>query len=185
MLDPLLAGAAVADFFSGSGSFGLEALSRGARHGWFAELDAAAVTALKQNIEMLGVAAQATIWRGDILHRLDGWLADLPGPLDIISLDPPFEMARHWFGLAGRPQPDADAEPHPSDRREQAARQQAAHILASLAAALAPDGLIVVRTPHNVRVAELPADLVEDRRREYGAMALTFLRRGMTPNPAE
>jgi 16S rRNA (guanine966-N2)-methyltransferase len=155
MLDPYLAGAAVADLFCGTGSFGLEALSRGARHCWFAELDRPALTGLRQNIEMLGVAQQATIWSGDILRRLEDCLAQLSGPLDIVSLDPPFAMSRDWF----------------SGEDERGGK-----LLAALAGVLAEEGLISVRTQRDVKVAAHPAGLVEARRREYGSMAITFLR---------
>jgi 16S rRNA (guanine966-N2)-methyltransferase len=177
MLDPYLPEAAVADLFCGSGSFGLEALSRGARHCWFAELDPAALAALRENVDMLGVGEQVTIWRGDILRRLEGCLGSLPGPLDVISLDPPFDMARGWFGLAARRRQSDEQEAPPVKPGEQAARQEGRRLLTALAAVLAPEGLISVRTPHNVRIDEFPAGLIEDRRREYGVMALTFLRK--------
>lgn len=173
MLDPFLPGSAVADLFCGTGSFGLEALSRGARHCWLAELDHAALAALRRNIEMLGVADQVTLWRGDILRRLEGWLTELPGPLDIISLDPPYEMARQWFGR----EPTGEEEERPLRRREEKAQQEGARVLAALAGVLAPEGLIILRMPRDVHVADLPAGLVEGRRREYGSMALSFLRR--------
>jgi 16S rRNA G966 N2-methylase RsmD len=175
ILDPWLGGAAVADLFCGTGSFGLEALSRGARHCWFAELDRAALAGLRQNIDMLGIADQATIWRGDILRRLDSWLAGLTGPLDVISLDPPYEMARQWFGQPERRGQPSGEDERPARRGDQAARDWALGILTSLAGSLAADGVIVLRTSHNVRAADLPAGLVEQRRREYGSMALTFL----------
>ncbi|MGL4541172.1 MAG: RsmD family RNA methyltransferase, partial [Polymorphobacter sp.] len=50
-------GLRVLDGFAGTGALGLEALSRGAAHATFVERDAAAVKALRGNIEKLGASA--------------------------------------------------------------------------------------------------------------------------------
>ena len=73
----------VADLFAGTGALGLEALSRGAAHCTFVETDAAALTALKQNIATLGAGDRATI-RPQDATRIAG------GPWHLAFLDPPF-----------------------------------------------------------------------------------------------
>lgn len=78
----------VADVFAGSGSMGLEALSRGAASCCFFERNRAALAALRQNIEALGAGGAATIvtrdaWRHAVLGA-DG------RPFDLVFLDPPY-----------------------------------------------------------------------------------------------
>src|SRR3954463_10464834 len=51
ILTPEIEGAKVYDLFAGTGSMGLECLSRGAKHSTFFESDRSAVTRLKKNIE--------------------------------------------------------------------------------------------------------------------------------------
>lgn len=87
MLDPLLAGARVLDLFAGAGSLGIEALSRGAAHAAFVERDGAALSAIRQNVAALGIAARSTVVGSDVLRFLDGAPA---GPYDIAFCDPPF-----------------------------------------------------------------------------------------------
>jgi 16S rRNA (guanine966-N2)-methyltransferase len=157
---PWLADAAVADLFCGTGSMGLEALSRGGRHCWFAERDPSAIEALSGNLQMVGAQGDATIWQGDILLRLPAWLAELPGKLDIIFLDPPYELAERWF--AGEAEGAAQA----------VAEREAA--FAALAGVLAEDGVLVFRTPRRLDLPAAVGGLTLGKRKEYGSMALNF-----------
>ena len=78
----------VADVFAGSGSMGLEALSRGASMCCFFERDPRALDALKKNLEVLHAGDWATI------VTRDAWTGALSGPdgqvFDLILLDPPY-----------------------------------------------------------------------------------------------
>ena len=76
----------VADLFAGSGALGLEALSRGAASCLFVEQDAAALKALRTNIETLGAKDRCTITAGSALA-----LGPAKAPLDLILLDPPYD----------------------------------------------------------------------------------------------
>lgn len=58
-------GIRVIDLFAGSGTLGLEALSRGAAHVTFVDSDAAALTALRANVAALGVDSDVRILRAD------------------------------------------------------------------------------------------------------------------------
>lgn len=83
----------VADLFAGSGSMGLEALSRGASACDFIEKGPLAVQTLKANIDSLDANGEANI------VRLDAWSACLttPKPSEVyrfIFLDPPYADAR-------------------------------------------------------------------------------------------
>lgn len=86
-IPPILVG----DFFSGSGSLGLEALSRGAKHCWFHEQDRSVLDVLRNNITALGALSGATVVPGDawrIKHR-----GDEHSPYQLIFLDPPYRDA--------------------------------------------------------------------------------------------
>ena len=151
-----LDGAAVADLFCGTGTAGLEALSRGAAHVWFADRDREALDRLRRNIAMLDAAGRSTVWAGDIGRRLAGWLAGLQRPLDVVLVDPPYPMARQWLAEA-------------SDR---AAVERA--VFEPLAAALAPDGIVVLRTPADTEGPQRLGTLQRRRHRVYGSTALNY-----------
>ena len=85
-----LRGAGVYDVFAGTGSFGLESLSRGASGATFFESHRPAVERLRRNIETLGVADRCRVQAGD-LFRLD--FAAIP-PADLIFFDPPYRFVR-------------------------------------------------------------------------------------------
>lgn len=78
----------VADVFAGSGSMGLEALSRGAGTCRFFEREPVAITALRRNIEALDAYESATV-----ISR-DAWSAAICDadhqPFDLVLLDPPY-----------------------------------------------------------------------------------------------
>ncbi len=78
-------GLAVADLFAGSGALGLEALSRGAASCFFVEQDAAAVKAIRANIDSLDARAKTTVQQGSVLS-----LGAARGAHDLILLDPPY-----------------------------------------------------------------------------------------------
>lgn len=85
------AGLRVADLFAGTGALGLEALSRGAAHCTFAEADAAALAALRANIEKLGASADV---RPGPVARFAG------GPFDLVLADPPYGSGLGHAALA-------------------------------------------------------------------------------------
>ena len=86
IMTPRLSDATVLDLFAGSGALGLEALSRGARHATFVESAPGSLDALRRNIETLGVAAQTTVHRGDVLC----WVAQADHDFDVAFADPPY-----------------------------------------------------------------------------------------------
>ena len=78
-------GLKVADLYAGSGALGFEALSRGAEHATFVEMDRAALAAIKANGEALGVGNRMAV------RAISA--ANLPKsePVDLIFADPPYE----------------------------------------------------------------------------------------------
>ena len=81
--------ARVLDLFAGSGSLGLEALSRGASTACFIEQDRKALSVLKQNIASLRLGDRARAIGSDALSSLswgDG--------ADLVFMDPPYPLLR-------------------------------------------------------------------------------------------
>src|SRR5258706_7600811 len=66
ILTPLLPDAIVYDCFAGTGSMGLECLSRGASRASFFEADRSALERLRRNIETLKLNQRAQIIAGDL-----------------------------------------------------------------------------------------------------------------------
>lgn len=80
-------GARCLDLFAGSGALGLEALSRGAKHVDFIELNAATAANIRNHLHTLQ-CLQAQVHQ----NNAELWLKaqSEPSPYDIIFLDPPF-----------------------------------------------------------------------------------------------
>ena len=86
--------AAILDLFAGSGSLGLEALSRGAATAVFAETSAPAVAQLKKNLVTLTGSSTGT---GQVYDQgAEACIAAQPAQsIDIAFIDPPF--AKGWL----------------------------------------------------------------------------------------
>ena len=147
ILAPTIDGARVYDCFAGTGSMGLESLSRGGAHATFFEADRPALERLKKNIAALGVADRSAVVAGDLFRWFDS--APATKNIDVIFLDPPYRFLRE----------------RPEDVRRLAGAIASRHLV--------PGGFVVFR--HDAR-DELALDaLVETDRRQYGGMALRFL----------
>ncbi|MGE5552387.1 MAG: 16S rRNA (guanine(966)-N(2))-methyltransferase RsmD [Betaproteobacteria bacterium] len=83
-------GAIVLDLFAGTGSLGIEALSRGAARVLFVERDPAAVRVLGENLRATGVTGQATVLVKEALAALGLLARKGDGPFDLVFLDPPY-----------------------------------------------------------------------------------------------
>jgi 16S rRNA (guanine966-N2)-methyltransferase len=82
---PCFYGKNVADLCSGTGAFGLEALSRGAETATFVDMDHHALLAAKANAERFGEDARASFVRANITH-----LPPARGTYALLFLDPPY-----------------------------------------------------------------------------------------------
>ncbi len=82
---PAYEDAQVLDAFAGTGAFGLEALSRGARRVTFMEKDRQVRALLQQNVEMLGETQQAAILSADATRP-----PRASGACSLAFLDPPY-----------------------------------------------------------------------------------------------
>jgi 16S rRNA (guanine966-N2)-methyltransferase len=79
-------GARVADLFAGAGSFGIEALSRGAESAVFVEKGRKALAVLQANLDELGI--EASVEQVDVLR----WVGEASSVFDLVFCDPPWPM---------------------------------------------------------------------------------------------
>lgn len=79
-------GARVLDLYAGSGSLGLEALSRGAQYVVFSDVSRDCCQIIKKNLQAFGFSQRADVLNMDAASAL----ARLDAPFDIALLDPPY-----------------------------------------------------------------------------------------------
>lgn len=148
--------ARVLDLFSGTGSLGLEALSRGAATVRFFERDRRAAARLAENVASLGVEQRTRIVRSDALAPL-GWTRDDQnevGPwVQIALMDPPYPIFQETKG-----------------------RRAVLDALETLIAdVVTPGGVVVLHTHPRVSIERDLPDGIWNDRRVYGNTALWFL----------
>jgi len=154
VLTPVMTDALIYDCFSGTGSLGLESLSRGAKYATFFEADRTATARLNQNIVALGVQKRSRVVQGDLFKWFQ-LASKRPGSTnasgaDIVFLDPPYRFL----------------DQHPDELLQLALYLTHSH--------LKPEGIVVFR--HDGK-DQLPLpNLVEFDRREYGEMTIELLR---------
>lgn len=138
-----------ADVFSGTGSLGLEMLSRGAATCTFVDQDREAIHRLRQNLDDLGLTDRAQIVQASALAGY--WSASLrPGSLQVACVDPPYALMQ-----------------------EERTLTQVMEMVDRLLPVMEPGGVVMVRTPVEVELPELEAydgPGVAD----YGGMRLHF-----------
>jgi 16S rRNA (guanine966-N2)-methyltransferase len=88
-------GSVILDLFAGSGAMGLEALSRGAAHAIFVELNSVARQVIAQNIQTLKLSDQVNVLVVDVLN-----LPMAQACADLIFLDPPYFQGLETPALA-------------------------------------------------------------------------------------
>ncbi|MGL4348944.1 MAG: RsmD family RNA methyltransferase [Chlamydiales bacterium] len=74
------------DLFAGSGAFGIEALSRGAKHSTFVDKGTVAIACIKKNIALLQIEEQSTIFS----TTYEYWYKKNTTPFDIAYASPPY-----------------------------------------------------------------------------------------------
>jgi len=142
-------GWAVLDVFSGTGSLGLEALSRGASFCTFIDQDRDAVARLRENLQTLGLTDRAKIVQGSALA---GYWADAlkPGSVQVAFFDPPYAMVEEDKG-----------------------QERVLQLVERLFPAIEPGGVVMVRTPSEVHLPELSC-YEGPGATDYGGMRLHF-----------
>ena len=147
VLAPRMDGARVYDCFAGTGSMGLESLSRGAAHATFFEADRSAAALLRKNVATLGVESRSTVIDRDLFK----WFDATPVPahkVDIVFLDPPYRFLNE----------------RAEDLRRAGSR---------LTAHLAEEGLVLFRHDAKDALELAPLRVVDTR--EYGGMVIEML----------
>lgn len=86
ILAPRLEGTVFLDAYAGTGSVGIEALSRGARRAIFVDRRRAAVEVIRQNLALLDLSGRAEVYCGKALTVIERVQAD------IVFLDPPYAL---------------------------------------------------------------------------------------------
>lgn len=79
--------AVVVDLFAGTGSLGLEALSRGAKRAYFVDKDRRSISLVRENVKACGMEDYSVIMCSDYALGL----ANLHDRADIVFLDPPYK----------------------------------------------------------------------------------------------
>jgi len=87
LLQPYLKDAAVLDLFAGSGGFGIESLSRGAKTVAFVDSSEVSTSLILQNLQNTGFELNGTIH----LQDAGSFLSGNRESFDIIFLDPPYQ----------------------------------------------------------------------------------------------
>ena len=80
-------GRRVLDLFGGTGQLGIEALSRGAAHCTFVDMNRQATAVIRDNLKTVGFSEKAAVQQGDALV----FLAGCRQKFDLILLDPPYQ----------------------------------------------------------------------------------------------
>jgi 16S rRNA (guanine966-N2)-methyltransferase len=92
-LGQLMDGAFVLDLFAGIGSYGLEALSRGAEGCVFVEKNMGAVEALATNVERVKKSTGRDFAVETLCRDVFQWLETCNDTFDVIFIDPPYDVS--------------------------------------------------------------------------------------------
>ncbi len=87
ILGQSLEGETVLDLFAGSGSMGIEAVSRGALHSHFVDSSRRCTEMIGRNLAHLGISDICQVSRRDAFDFLRHWQGP---PFNIVFIDPPF-----------------------------------------------------------------------------------------------
>ena len=148
IIGPFFDGGNVLDLFSGSGSLGLEALSRGMEKGIFVEKDPKALQVIKANIQACRMEEESEVLRSDALRSIK-MLGGRGVRFDLIMMDPPYKIANAI----------------PSILSEIEENQL-----------LAEDGLIICEHGKELELPEQIGPFVKYRHEKYGITAISFFR---------
>jgi len=146
--------AVVADLFCGTGSMGLEALSRGASHAIMIDSDRDAIERLRENIAKLRFEDKVTVVRTDAFKYgvVSAGAAGVARLSDVVFVDPPYKLSR-----------------------ESGAESPLGQLLMKLSGQVADGAIVVVRQERKNDILDEYGLLCKVDRREYGSMALNFL----------
>jgi len=151
----IIEGGIIADLFCGTGSLGLEALSRGAKYVVFVEKSRPVVEILKKNITRAGFAANSKVLTADAFKTAAPFdVSPDANPIhyDLVFVDPPYKLS--------------------TDTSQDSSLGRLLH---QLNTRLSNDALVLVRTHKTVDLQPAYGTLSVIDRRKWGNMAVTFL----------
>jgi len=146
-------GASVLDLFAGTGAFGIEALSRGARKAIFVEIAKKAVLSIKENLRSLQLKENGVVYLADSQQFLMRSIKK-HRKFDIIFIDPPYTKLRKM-----------EPEEYTSYMLELISRSQQL---------LVPKAIIIIKYPKKLPI-EVPTGLVTLEDKRYGLNLVSFL----------
>jgi 16S rRNA (guanine(966)-N(2))-methyltransferase RsmD len=149
ILAPRISGARFADLYAGTGAVGIEALSRGAAHVWFAERAAPAVAVIRANLAALNIDSGFSIETRGTAALLDKLTAAEDPKLDIVFMDPPWDAEAEYSGTL-------------------------ASVGRSASSLLAPGALVVAEHLSKTPLADHYGQLTQIRILKQGDAALSF-----------
>jgi 16S rRNA (guanine966-N2)-methyltransferase len=162
ILQPVIDDAVVADLFCGTGSLGLEALSRGARFAILADSDRNVLQLLRQNLAKLDFTHLAAAIRANIFKTgipevehpalLDPARQNLP--CNLVFVDPPYR-----------------------DSQDASAGSLLDGLLVRISRQTAAQALVIIRHEKHTNLIEQYDLLKIHDIRRYGSMTLTFLKK--------
>jgi len=159
MLRPVLGGARFIDVCSGTGAVGIEALSNGAAHTTFVDVDKRSVRLIRENLRTLVLEEQASVVKGDA----DDYVGGLQGTeFDVLFADPPFDAGLQELLLVTLSQHLRDTAVGCIIIMEHASRQ-----------------------PMHERYVGPAIDLERYKERRYGDVSMTFFRATRHRNEAD
>lgn len=136
------------DLFAGSGSVGIEALSRGARRAVFVDNSKIAVKVMKENITACKFTEQAQICEMDVFRAVN-FLEQKKKNFEYIYIDPPFKNDKIFHKIM-----DELGE----------------------TGLLSEDGILIIRTQKNKELAQQFKNLIQYRYNHYGESCLNYYR---------
>ena len=148
IIGPFFDGGNVLDLFSGSGSLGLEALSRGMEKGIFVEKDPKALQVIKANIQACRMEEESEVLRSDALRSIK-MLGGRGVRFDLIMMDPPYKIANAIPSILSEIEENK---------------------------LLAEDGLIICEHGKELELPEQIGPFVKYRYEKYGITAISFFR---------
>lgn len=135
------------DLFAGSGSVGIEAISRGASQVFFVDNSYKAIKVIKHNLDHCGFSDSAEVYKNDVFKVLD-ILNKKAVVFDIIYIDPPFNNLEIFDQVMSA-----------LDKKPQL---------------LAPDGVIIIRSQRQQSLPDQYINLVKSRLGKYGESVLHY-----------
>lgn len=152
-LSDFIENASVLDLFGGAGTFGIEALSRGARKVVFVDIADKAFRAIQENIRTVGIKDATAVYKMDALTFLVKSIKK-HRKFDIIFIDPPFDELYQMK----------------NDRRD----DYILEILDRAKDLLNPQSIIIVKYPKKYSI-QIPSTLALAEERRFGINKLWYL----------